>query len=227
MRAALRFPLRGRDWRRKLFLGGAAGLLLELLFVGLAYLLSEEAAFGVAPLVVALNLPVLGYVLQVYRSALAWEAGALPEWADWAGLGRSGLLGFLVLMAYGLLPLCVLLLGLGLLVRGGVLLFLGMVLMVLAVLTGVVTGFFVPMALARYLSTRRIETAFRLSRLWETINEVLVEYAAAYVLCVGSYVAAALVAVVPYGGPLVWPFLWFYLTLVHAHLFGEICAKVS
>jgi hypothetical protein len=225
LRAALRFPLAGTDWPRKVIVGGATGLLLELLFVGLAFLLSEEAAFGVAPLVVVLNLPALGYAIEVYRSTLQWEGGALPEWDRWGQLFRSGLLGFAVLLVYGLLPLFLLLLGLGLLVRGGVLLFLGMVLMVLGILAGLVTFFFLPMALARYLLGRRIDAAFRPSRLWEGINEVLVEYVAAYLLSVGAYVLAGLVAVIPYLGPLLWPFLWFYLVLAQAHLFGEICAK--
>ncbi len=224
VRAALRFPLLGADWPRKVIMGGATSLLLELLFVGLAYLLSEEAAFGVAPLVVALNLPAWGYTLHVYRSTLRWEAGPLPEWKGWMGLLRRGLVGFLIFLAYGLLPLFLLLVGLGLLVRGGVLLFLGMVLMVLGVLAGLVTFFFLPMALARYLLTGRIDAAFRPGGVWARINEVLVEYVAAYLLSVGSYVIAGLLAVVPYLGPLLWPFVWFYLSLVHAHLFGEICA---
>ncbi len=227
IRAAAAFPLSGLDWRRKVALGGAIGLLLELFFVGFAYLVSEEAAFGVAPLVVVLNLPALGYILQAYRGTLRWEAGALPEWEDWSALLFGGLAGFGVFLAYALLPLLLLLLGLGLLVQGGVLLFLGMVVMVLGVLAGLVTLFFLPMALARYLCSGRLERAFHPGALWAGINEVLVEYVAAYVLSAGSYVVAGLLAVIPYLGPLVWPFLWFYLVLGQAHLFGEICAKAS
>src|SRR5512142_1493527 len=98
VRAAVRFPMAGKDWPRKVILGGAISLLLELLFVGLAYVLSEEAAFGVAPLVVALNLPVWGYILRVYGDTLRWEAGTLPEWQDWFALLRRGLLGFLIFL---------------------------------------------------------------------------------------------------------------------------------
>jgi hypothetical protein len=225
VRAALCFPLAGRNWPRKVAIGGATGLLLELLFVGGAFLLSEEAAFGVSPLVVILNLPALGYAVEVYRGTLQWEAGTLPEWDDWGRFFRSGLLGFAMLVGYGLLPLLLLLLGLGLLVRGGVLLFLGMVLMVLGVLAGLVTFFFLPMALAKYLKAHRIDAAFRPSLLWEGINEVLVEYMAAYLLGVAALVLAGIVAVIPYLGPLLWPFLWFYLVLTQARLFGEICAK--
>lgn len=225
VRASLRFPVAGVDWPRKLLIGGATGLLLELLFVALAYLASEEAAFGVAPLVVLVNLPAMGYTLQVFSSTLRWEEATLPEWADWPRLLRVGLMGFGVAMAYGAIPLLLLLLGLGLLVKGGILLFFGMVLMVLGVLAGVFSLFFLPMALARYLGQRRLEAAFHPGMLWEGINTILPEYVATYLLSVGLTILLGLVAAVPYLGGLAWPFLWFYLLLVEARLFGEICAK--
>lgn len=225
IKASARFPVEGVDWPRKLLMGGATGLLLELIFVGLAYLASEEAAFGVAPLVVCLNFPALGYILQVYRGTLFWEVGALPEWENWPALLRSGLTGFAIGLAYGVVPLLLLLVGLGLLVKGGILLFLGMVLMVLGILAGLFTLFFFPMALARYLGERRIEAAFHPGILWEGINAALAEYVGTYLLSVGSFILAGLVAAIPYLGGLVWPFLWFYLMLVQARLFGEICAK--
>ncbi len=227
IRASARFPLAGVDWPRKLLMGGATGLLLELAFVGLAYLASEEAAFGIAPLVVGLNFPALGYILQVYRGTLLWEVGALPEWENWPALLRNGLAAFAVGLAYGVVPLLLLLVGLGLLVKGGILLFLGMVLMVLGVLAGVFMLFFLPMALARYLAERRIEAAFHPAILWEGINAVLAEYVATYLLSIGSYILASLIAAIPYLGGLIWPFLWFYLMLVQARLFGEICAKAA
>lgn len=227
IRTSVRFPLEGVDWQRKLLLGGATGVLLELVFAGLAYLVSEEAAFGIAPLVVGLNFPVLGYILEVYRGTLLWEMGALPEWENWPRLLRNGLATFVVGLAYGVIPLLLLLLGLGLLVRGGILLFLGMLLMVLGVLAGLFMLFFFPMALACYLVQRRIEVAFHPGMLWEGINAVLAEYVATYLLSVACYILAGLVAAIPYIGPLVWPFLWFYLMLVQARVFGEICAKAA
>jgi hypothetical protein len=227
IRASARFPLGGADWPQKLLIGGAGGLLLELVFVGMAFLVSDEAPFGISPLVVALNFPALGYILRVYRGTLRWELGSLPEWADWPALLRSGLATFAIGLGYGVVSLLLLLVGLGLLVKGGVLLFLGMVLMVLGVLAGVLLLFFLPMALARYLGQSRIEVAFHPGILWEGINAVLVEYVAAYLLCVGCFLFAGLVAAVPYLGPLIWPFAWFYLMLVAARLFGEICAKAA
>jgi hypothetical protein len=227
IRASARFPIEGADWPRKLLIGGATGLLVELVFVGLAYLASEENAFGIAPLVVIVNLPAIGYALRVYRGTLRWDVTVLPEWEDWPGLFYGGLLAFVIALAYGMVPLLLLLLGLGLLVNGGILLFLGMVLMVLGVLAGVFTLFFFPMALARYIGQRRLEAAFHPGLLWEGINGVLAEYVATYLVSVGLYILAGLVAAIPYVGALSWPFVWFYLLLVQARLFGEICAKAA
>ncbi len=225
IKASILFPLKGKDWIKRLLIGGAIGLAIELIFVGLTFLVSEEATFGIAPLVAVFNFPALGFILQVYRGTLRWEEGEVPAWENWPTLFRWGLVGFGIGLAYGMIPLLLVLVGLGLLVKGGVLLFLGMVLMVLGVLAGVFTLFFFPMAVARYVSQQRIEAAFHPVLVWDGINLVLAEYVAAYLLSVGSYIVAGLVAVVPYVGGVVWPVLWFYISLVQARLFGEVCAR--
>jgi hypothetical protein len=225
IKASALFPLGGADWPRKLLIGGGTGFLLELVFVGLAYLGSEEAAFGIAPLAVMANLPAIGYVVRAYEGALRRDAAELPEWEGWPGLFTGGLVVFLIGLAYGIIPLLLLLIGLGLLVKGGIILFLGMVLMVLGVLAGMFTLFFVPMALAGYLARRRLEAAFHPMILWGGINAVLTEYVPTYVLSIGLFIAGGMLAAIPYVGPIAWPFLWFYLLLVLARLFGDICGK--
>jgi len=50
---------------------------------------------------------------------------------------------------------------------------------------------------------------------------------ATYLLCVAFHILSGLIAVIPYLGLLIWPFLWFYLMLVQARLFGEICSKAA
>ena len=225
IKASALFPLGGADWSRKLLIGGGTGFLLELIFVGLAYLGSEEAAFGIAPLAVMANLPAIGYVVRAYEGALHRDVADLPEWEGWPRLFTGGLVVFLIGLAYGIIPLLLLLIGLGLLVKGGIILFLGMVLMVLGVLAGMFMLFFVPIALAEYLARRRLEAAFHPVVLWGGINAVLTEYVPTYVLSVGLFIAGGMVAAIPYAGPIIWPFLWFYLLLVQARLFGDICGK--
>jgi len=227
IKASARFPLEGVDWQRKLLIGGVTGLLLELLFVGLAYLASGEAAFGLAPYVVILNFPALGYIYQVYAGTIRRELATPPEWRDWPVLLGRGLIVFAVCLVYGALPLLMLILGLGLLVKGGVILFVGMVVMVLGLLAGIFSLFFLPMALARYIEQGRIEAAFHPGLLWAGIDAGLAEYVAVYLLAVGAHIVAGMVAALPYFGPLLLPFLWFYMMLVLVRLFGEICARTG
>jgi len=225
LRSSARFPLRGPDWQHALLMGGATGLLLELIFVGLTYLASQEATFHLSPLAVAVNLPAIGYALRVYRETLLQGIEAPGKWENWSGLLRSGIATFAVGLPYMVVPLLTLLIGLGLLARGGTLLFFGMVLMVLGVLAGIFTLFFLPMAMARYLVHGRIEAAFHPGIVWGGITAVLPEYVATYVLSVGACILAGLAAAIPYFGPLVWPFLWFYLMLLQVRLFGEVCGR--
>jgi len=171
------------------------------------------------------NLPAIGYVVRAYEGVLRRDVAELPEWEGWPGLFSGGLVVFSIGLAYGIIPLLLLLIGLGLLVKGGIILFLGMVLMVLGVLAGMFTLFFVPIGLAGYLARRRLEAAFHPVMLWGGINEILTEYVPTYVLSVGLFIAGGMLAAIPYLGPLIWPFLWFYLLLVQARLFGEICGK--
>jgi hypothetical protein len=223
IKASALFPLGGQDWPRKLLIGGATGLLLELVFVGLAYLASEEAAFGIAPLAVIVNLPAIGYVVRAYEGVLRRDVADLPEWEGWPGSSPEGWLSFnragvrYHSPAPAYRPRFV--------GKGGIILFLGMVLMVLGVLAGMFTLFFVPIGLAGYLARRRLEAAFHPVMLWGGINEILTESVPTYVLSVGLFIAGGMLAAIPYLGPIIWPFLWFYLLLVQARLFGEICGK--
>lgn len=225
IRASARFPLEGTDWARKLLVGGAIGLLYEIIFVGLAYLASEEAAFAVAPLAVMVNFAAIGYAYRVYSRSIHHQTPELPEWEDWKSLFYSGIVVFIIAFVYGMVPILLLLVGLSLLVKGGLLLLFGMVLMVLGILAGVFTLFFFPMAMAHYIAHRRLEAAFQPALLWEGINRVLAEYVATYLFCIGLFILGGLTAAIPYVGALSWPFLWFYLLLVQARLFGDVCVK--
>ena len=223
--ASLRFPLHGPGSARKLFIGAIIGLFLEVVFLGFAYLVSEEPAFSIAPLAVFLNFPVVGYALRVYRAELTSTGEPLPEWEHWPALFLHGLVTISIAMVYCMLPILLLLLGMGLLVKGSVLLFLGMVLLVLGTLSGIFALFFLPMGLAHYVVRQRLEAAFRPGILWDGINRVLADYVTSYVLTLAAYIAAGLVTAVPYFGAIAWPALGFYLLLAQAQLFGRVCAR--
>ena len=225
---ALAFPLEDRDWLPKIAIGGAVGLALEALFVGFSYLFTRELAFEVSPLAQAANFPSLGFVLLVFQGALtAPQSDAMPEWRRWPGLCLRGLVLFVLGLGYGILPLLLIIVGFGLLVSGGVALVLGLVMMLLGMLAGLMLGFFLPMAVARYLRERRVEAAFNPVAVWSRISKVLAEYVAAYLLSIGSFIVAGLVGTIPYLGVLAWPFLTFYLLVACARLFGGVCSGAA
>lgn len=225
---ALTFPLEDRAWRAKILIGGGIGLALQAIFVGLGFFLTQELGLAVSPLAQAANFPALGFVLQAFQGALEEpRAETMPEWKRWPALCLKGLLLFLLALAYGMLPLLFLISGLGLLVTGGVKLVPGLVMMLLGMLAGLTLGFFLPMAVARYLEERRIEAAFHLGVVWSRIRRVLAEYAAAYLLGIGSLIVAGAIGGIPFLGVLVWPFLTFYLMVASARLFGVVCSGAA
>ncbi len=226
-RAAV-FPLEDRQWAPKIIIGGALGLALEALFVASGFLLSRELALEVSPLAQAGNFPALGFVLQVFKGALAApQAEGMPEWRRWPALSLEGLLLFVLAMIYGILPLLLVISGFGLLMRGGVELVLGLVMMLLGMLAGLTLGFFLPMGVARYIEERRVEAAFNPALVWSKIRKVLADYVAAYLLGIGAFIAVSLIGTVPVLGVVVWPFLTFYLMVAGARLFGGVCSGAS
>jgi len=86
---------------------------------------------------------------------------------------------------------------------------LGLVMMLLGMVAGLMLGFFLPMAVARYLVERRVEAAFNPVAVWSRISKVLAEHVAAYLLSIGSFIVAGLVGNIPFLGVLAWPFLSF------------------
>jgi len=224
----LAFPLEDRDWLPKIAIGGAVGLALEALFVGFGYLFTRELAFEVSPLAQAANFPSLGFVLLVFQGALtAPQADAMPEWRRWPGLCLQGLVLFVLGLGYGIVPLLLIIVGFGLLVRWEVALVLGLVMMLLGMFAGLMLGFFLPMAVARYLVEGRVEAAFNPVAVWSRITKALAEYMAAYLLTIGSFIVAGLVGSIPYLGVLAWPFLTFYLLVACARLFGGVCSGAA
>jgi hypothetical protein len=223
--AALRLPFAGRRWPRKWAIGAATTLAFEALFAALGYLLGGEVGMGISPLAVAVNFPLLGYVLGVFRGGLAGKPPELPEWERWPDLVKTGIFLALVGLGYGLVPLLMLLVGLNLLVRGGMLLSMAVALIILGLALALSILFFFPMGVARYLTEERIEAAFRPASLWAGIDRVLGEYVGVYALTVAAHVVAGVVASVPFAGPLATPLLAFYLIVVLARLFGETCGR--
>lgn len=223
--AALRLPFSGPGWPRKIAIGAATSLGLEALFAAAGYLVAGEVGVGLAPMALAVNFPLFGYALQVFKGGLAGKPGSLPEWTDWSELTKAGLFLALVGLGYGLIPLLMILVGLDFLVRGGLVLFMALSLIILGLALALSILFFFPMGVAQYLTEERIEAAFRPATLWAAIARALAEYVGLYALTIGANVVAGIASSVPLVGPLLTPFLAFYVIVVQARLFGEVCGQ--
>lgn len=225
---ALAFPLEDRRWLPKLIIGGSVGLLLEALFVALGFLLTWEFAPAGSLLAQAANFPALGFALATFQDALTTpRSDVMPSWKHWPTLCAKGVLLFVLIMVYEIVPLLFVISGLGLLVKGGTVLILGMVLVTLGILAGITIGFFLPMSIARYLLEHRLEAALHPVANWSRIRKVLAEYVIAYLLSISVFILAGLVGAIPTLGAVVWPFLTFYLLVAGAHLFGVVCSDAG
>lgn len=222
---AMAFPLEDRRWLPKIVVGGSIGLLLEALFVTLGFLLTREFALAGSLLAPAVNFPMLGFAVATFQGALVVpQADVLPSWSRWPTFWAKGLLLFVFVLAYEIVPFLFIISGFGLLTRGNIALNLGIVLMLLGMLLGITAGFFLPMGIAYHLKHRRLEAVLHPTVVWLQIRKVLTEYVEAYLLSLGSFVAAGLIGAIPILGPLVWPFLTFYLLVAGARLFGGVCS---
>ncbi len=226
--SALAFPFEDPEWRSKIAIGGVVGLAAEALFVMVGFLFSRELALAASPLALVANFPVLGFVMQVFQGGLrAPQARAMPEWGRWSDLCLKGLALFVLALGYGVVPLLLMVSGLGLFVRGGVAMVLGLVMMLLGMLAGLTLGFFLPMAAVRYLEGRRVEAAFHPIVIWRSIRKVLAEYMAAYLVSIAAFIIVGLIGIVPFLGALAWPFLAFYLLVAGARLFAGVCVEAA
>lgn len=225
---AMTFPLGDRRWLPKIVIGGSIGLLLEVVFVTLGFLLTREFALAGSLLAPAANFPMLGFTLATFQGALAIpQDEVLPSWSRWSTFCATGLLLFVLVLAYEIVPFLFIVSGFGLLARGGIALNLGVVLMLLGMLLGITAGFFLPMGVAHYLKERRLEAVLHPTVVWLRIRKVLTEYVEAYLLSLGSLIVAGLIGAIPMVGLLVWPFLTFYLLVTGARLFGAICSSAG
>lgn len=225
---ALAFPLEDRSWLPKIMIGGGIGLVLEALFVAVGFLLTRDVAPAGSLLAQAANFPALGFALATFQGAVTVpQADSLPPWSRWSTLCAKGLLLFGLAMAYETVPLLFVVSGFGLLVRGGAALVLGVALIMLGILAGITAGFFLPMGIARYLVERRLEAALHPAVVWLQIRTVLTDYIEAYLLSISLFIVAGLIGAIPTLGPLLWPFLTFYLLVAGARLFGGVCSSAD
>jgi hypothetical protein len=225
LREAIEFPFRCPGWPRKLAIGGALSALPALVFTLLGYVHAVDilkSSLISAPLGLLYFL-IWGYAFYIFRAAYHQEEIRLLSWDRWADLFYRGFVIFVVQMAYGLLPLLLMAIGIGVLYRGGWWLFTGLLLLMVGMLAFLLVAFFFPMGIGQYARWNRIEAAFYLPSLLRAIRYVLVEYVALFLISLAVFLTLGFMATIPYLGPVLATCLSFYLALVLAKLFGEVC----
>ncbi len=200
---AIRMPLDDPNWLVKILIGGALTLI---------------------PII---NLLSHGYALEAMRRSIN-GCPEMPEWDDWGDKFVKGLVALLVSLIY-CIPLLIIMGaggGLGALMNGGMgtgLFFatgyaIGFILLLFI-------GFVIPMALAHYIATGSVGSAFALGAVLGRIRERLSDYAVAYVMAVVMLLLVGLVGKLPIIGWLLGAFLYFYVLIVIAVLFGAVYSR--
>ncbi len=215
---ALKSPFADEGWAPKFFVGGvlnSIGAALGFIpYVGYLFLL----AFAFFP---------LGYAYKIFRGRLRGADGPLPVWGGWEDLFHHGLFVFLIILGYWIVPGVLYWLGLLLWRTGGFAAFAGVFFVILGIGIGLVSFFLLPMALASYAAEGEIlAAAFRWNGILEKIWRVQGEYFAGWL--VGLVLFMALLFLrneLLFIGWILCAFGFFYMSLVTAYLFGEICRE--
>lgn len=215
---ALKSPFSGEGWGANFILGGI--------------LCTLASAFGFIPFLgwifwFLISLIPLGYAYGIFKDCLAGKEGFLPPWSGWGDLLYRGFYVFLILLAYGVVPGILYWIGDILWIAGRFAAFFGVLFLILGIGIGLVASFLLPMALNLYATEEEFfAAAFRWNRIVEKIWLIQREYFTAWLVGLILFLALLFVKIhIFFVGWILYAFGFFYLSLVLAHLFGEVCRE--
>lgn len=202
----IQYPMERDDWITTVLIGGILILL----------------SFLVVPVFAA-----YGYVIQTIRESLS-GASEPPAFDDWGELLIDGVQGWLITLVYMVVPAIVALVAVGgsavAIVTGGdagAAAGIGGLLfgLALSALLSLVFGYFAVVGVVNFAREDRFAAGFDFG----VIRTVALdrEYAVAWLLSVGVFVAASLVNAVPVVGWILTPFASFYAAVVAADLWAD------
>ncbi len=168
-----------------------------------------------------------GYLYRRFFDAFhRKDTDRLPEWEDWKGMFLNGLVVFLIAVGYLALPEFSYAVAKSVL-KGGVLAKLvAMAFFAVTALLFVAAFFFIPMGIAQYSRHEKISSAFYIREIWDRIMNVGDDYFKITLLSIIAIILFAVIrGILPYLGPLIAAAAGFYISLVLAALFGEVCRK--
>lgn len=216
MTESLNYLRESDDWVKTLLIGGVLGLLSVLL----------------VPVFVT-----YGYLMRVLRIRMEGDDD-VPVFGDWGEMTVDGLKAFAISFVYGIVPAVLAgvfivagVLGLagagdsGILAGvGGATLLFGAL---LAVVLGLVALYVTPAALANYAETDRMGAAFAFDELRPVLASGKYLTAWAYAALVGfaGSVVVGLVSATGVGA-VVAPFVWFYVSVAVAFIFGTTWSEL-
>ena len=203
-------------WVAKIAIGGGlifAGILLSPILVGLL-----------------LFLPISGYMLEVLKNVRDGQTTPLPEWTDWGGLFRKGLIVFLIGMVYNLPSIIFSCISAGVNIGmqeadPDLAATLGIAvacLSCLQVILSLVANALLPAALIRYADYDTFGSAFQFGEIWSFISSNIGDYIIVILLTWVAGFLAVLGLVLCLIGVL---FTGFWSVLVSANLYGQLARK--
>jgi len=233
LKALLRFPFQGSNWRNNFLIGAALRL-----------------AASFVPILPSIF--VYGYALRIVRRAIEGGELELPAWDDWGKLGTDGLRLMLVGLVYLLPGTLVIVAGWTLYMvaafsspllmaaageqgQGGLVvlgIFGSFVIMMLCMLLGSILLLLgsipLPVAMAHFVARDQVAAAFRVREWWPLLRANKLGYLAAWVVMLGLVSVLYLAVMAAYYSVVLCCFipvlaapLTFYAGLIGGALFGQ------
>ena len=188
---------------------------------------AKIATGGVVSWVPILQFFAFGYIVNLIRQTLKKEESILPEWTNWGKLFSDGIMYFVIVLVYMIIP-C-LIFGIGMALGGinlGILSMLFRAIVIfLSSIVGLAATFILPMAICHYVATEDLKSAFSWKEIQERIKAAAKEYGTVYLITLGLWIAVWICCMLLsfiFIGPIIAPFLSFYLGLVIMRMFAEV-----
>lgn len=193
LKEMLEFPLKDKEWLMKIILG------------------------AVITIVPVLNLLSMGYLLKcIHQGARGIQE--LPEWDEWVDLFKDGVLVFVILILYLLVPL----------VLGFILSLIPGVGQILYVVLVFAAGAVIPMAIANFSVRRELADAFAIGEIIFYVNRVLNYYAASYfAYFMILLISTGLFIGIPFIGSFMASIIIFYASIVFFTFLGIIYREAT
>jgi len=193
---ALKFPTEDENWIVKILIG---------------------TVLMIIPIV---NFIPIGYVYNIFKKVLNKEEPSLPEWDGWGDLFVRGLMVFLVMLVYIIVPWIILMIGGGIMSAGannnsGALTGLGGFLMFIGGLLYLVVALLVPFALAHYAKhNEEFGAIFKFGDIIGNFFKAIGDYLLAIVVMIGVFFVLGLIGIIPILGWIIGFLAIFYVMVV-------------